>query len=309
MTVPIFIPAQTTFHPDVVPYISTTDYANAPTAVSTTDLVPGGNAQANLVEFANVIRRASGWANSLCHQILAATLDVQARSGLYVRRDGTVRVVCDFWPVLEVDTFLAGPSPSTMSAITDPADMALIGRKVLSVPVSGMSGNSVGNLQFPGPLRPGDRAYCQWGYWNGWPHTTLAATLAHGGSTLVVTNAMPPALAGRAMTIWDGPLTEQVQIAASFTGGTSLPLVGVTLNDHTLPAAPALIMVSTFPDDMRQGVISLTSALIKVRGAESYDMPSVGAEPSKEALIEGGGLEDLAVAVDVLAQYRAGSRG
>jgi hypothetical protein len=86
-------------------------------------------------------------------------------------------------------------------------------------------------------------------------------------------------------------------------------LVGVTLNDHTLPAAPALIMVSTFPDDMRQGVISLTSALIKVRGAESYDMPSVGAEPSKEALIEGGGLEDLAVAVDVLAQYRAGSRG
>ena len=267
-------------------------------------LIPTGNAQANLVELANVIRRASGWANSLCYQILAATLDVQARSGLLVRRDGTVRAVCDFWPVLEVDAFSAGPSPSTMAAVTDPADMFLIGRKVLSVPVSGLSGNSVGGLQFPGPLRPGDRAYCEWAYWNGWPHTALAATANLGAFSLSVMTALPAAAAGRVMTIWDGASTEQVVIGPNFTGGTTLPTVGALLFTHTLPAAPATIMVSTFADEVRQAVISLTSALIKTRGAEGYEMPDIGQEPSKSAEIEGGGMEDLSIAVDLLHNYR-----
>jgi hypothetical protein len=154
----IFTPPVTVFHPDVVPYISTSDYTSAPTAVDVSALIPNGSAAANLMALAVVIRSASSWANNICRQILAATLDTQVRSRVYVRGDGTVRVKCDFWPVLEVDTFLAGPSPSTMAAITDPADMFLVGRKVLSVPVAGISGNSVGSLQFPGPLMPGDRA-------------------------------------------------------------------------------------------------------------------------------------------------------
>jgi|SRR5579864_832102 len=300
----IFTPQVTVYHPDVQPYISIADYQNAPTAVDTSALIPGGSPAANLMALWVVIRNASGWANNLCRQVLAATLDTQMKSRLYVRSDGTVRVKCDFWPVLEVDSFLAGPSPSTMAAITDPQDMFLIGRKVLSVPVAGISGNSVGQLQFPGPLMPGDRAYAQWSYWNGWPHTTLAHAVGISDTSIQVTNSMPAALAGRVMTIWDGASTEQVTIASSFTGGTTLPIVGTPQNAHALLVAPQSTMVSTFSDDVRQAVISLTSSLIKTRGAEAYEMDVIGQEPSKSELIEGGGLEDLAVAVDLLSFYR-----
>lgn len=299
----IFTPASTTSHPDVVPYISTADYTNAPTAVDATALIPAGNAQANLVELNNVIRRASGWANSLCHQILAATLDIQMTSGVLVRSDGTLRVVCDFWPVIELDAFSAGPRPSMMAAVTQTADIWMRGRKVLVVPVFGLSG-SANNFGFPGALRPGGRAYCQWSYWNGWPHTTLSASVTLGAGTLPITNYLPAAVAGRVVTIWDGASTEQVTVLPGFTGGTSLPLAAGTLFGHTVPTAPGSITVSAFPDDIRQAVISLTSALIKTRGAESYELEAVGQEPSKSALMEGGGLEDLAVAVDLLQQYR-----
>lgn len=300
----IYTPPVSVYHPDVVPYISTSDYTAAPTGVDVSALVPGGTAAQNLEALAVVIRSASSWANNICRQILAATLDTQVKMNVRVRRDGTIRVYCDFWPVLEVDSFLAGPSPSTLAAITDPADMFLIGRTTLSVPVAGISGNSVGQLQFPGPLMPGDRAYCQWGYWNGWPHSQLAHSIATSDTQVQVTTTQPAALAGRVITIWDGVNTEQLTVAATFAGGTAIPIVGNPQSAHVLPAAPASIMVSTFADDVRQATVSLTSALIKARGAEAYEMENVGQEPTKEQLIEGGGMEDLSIAVDLLDFYR-----
>jgi hypothetical protein len=303
----IFTPAATVSHPSVVPYISLADYASAPTAVDTTALIPGGSVQGNLVELGNVIRRASAWADNLCFQILAATLDTQMESGVRVRNDGTVHVACDFWPVLELDSFLAGPSPSTMSAVTQTADIWLKGRKVLVVPVYGQSANPSNSLAFPGPLLPGHRAYCQWAYWNGWPHSMLAATTVKTATSLVLQTALPQAAAGQTLMIWDGASTEPVQVAASFTGGKTVPLAAATVFDHTLPTLPTTpgsITVTALPDDVRQAVISLTSALIKTRGAESYEMASIGQEPSKSDLIEGGGLEDLAVAVDLLGKYQ-----
>jgi len=300
----IFTPGATVYHPDVQPYISTSDYVAAPTGVDVSALIPGGSTAANLMALAVTIRSASGWANNLCNQmILAATLDTQMASGLLVRRDGTVRVVCDFWPVLELDSFSAGSTPSTMAAVSQTSDIWMKGRKVLVVPVSGLSGPS-NQFSWPGPMLPGDRVYAQWSYWNGWPHTTLAHAVATSDTSIIVTNTMPAALAGRVMTIWDGASTEQLAIASTFTGGTTLPLVGNPQFTHALPTAPASIMVSTFPDEIRQAVVSLTSALIKTRGAEAYEMGAVGQEPSKSELIEGGGLEDLSVAVDLLSQYK-----
>ena len=302
----IFTPSTTVYHPDVQPYISTSDYTSAPTAVDTTALIPGGSVAQNLMALAIEIRSASSWANNICDQILAATLDTQMASGLLVRRDGTVRAVCDFWPVLELDSFSAGSTPSTLAAVSQTSDIWLKGRKVLVVPVSGLSGPS-NQFTWPGPLLPGDRVYAQWSYWNGWPHSTLAHAVAVTDTSVVVANTMPAALAGRVMTIWDGVSTEQITIASTFTGGTTLPIVGNPQFAHTLQTAPASTMVSTFADDIRKAVTCLTSALIKTRGAEAYEMDAIGQEPSKSALIEGGGMEDLSIAVDLLSFYRRAS--
>src|SRR5579859_1409106 len=301
----IFTAPATVFHPDVVPYISVDDYKNAPTAVDVSALIPGGAAAAQLMALAVAIRSGSAWVNNLCRQILAATLDTEARDRVRIRSDGTALVKCSFWPVLEVDSFVAGSTPSTMTAISDTADIFLKGRKTLVVPIAG-SGSSQGTvLWFPGPLRPGDRAYCQWGYWNGWPHSQLAHAIATTDTSIQVTTTMPAALAGRIVTIWDatnsgGVNIEQLTVVSTFTGGTTIPIVGNPQFAHALPAAPQAIMVSTFPDDVRQATISLTSALIKARGAEAFEMDNIGDEPSKHELIEGGGLEDLSIAVDLL---------
>src|ERR1039458_7881744 len=116
MSSAIFIPQHTGAQTEVTPYISVQEFLDAPTSVDTSQLTPGGSTPANNVELFNVIGRASGWANSLCFQILAATLDTQMASNVLVHRNGKIYVPCNFYPVREVDTFQAGPTPSTMTA-------------------------------------------------------------------------------------------------------------------------------------------------------------------------------------------------
>lgn len=302
----IFIPAATVSHTGIAPYISLAEYIHAPTAVDTTSLVTSGSDTDQKVELGNVIRRATGWANSLCYQILAATLDVQTASDVYVRRDGTVRVSNAFWPFRELDSFTAGPTPGMSSPVTASADIVLIGRKVLVVPVSGLMRQyaSGTNMGVYGPIGPGSRVTCQWSYWNGWFHSTLAASVAAAATSLTLTTKLPQAAAGASLTIVDGPFTEVVTVSSTFTGGTTLPLAAPLVYAHIPGTWPESITVTELPDDARQATISLTSALIKTKGTEAYVLPSVaGTEPSSVSMMQGGGFEDLSIAVDLLAKY------
>ena len=308
MTTPLFIPASTVAHQSTVAYISVAEYQNAPTSVDTSQLTPGGSAAENLVELSNVILRASGWANEICYQILGATLDTVMASDVYVRRDGTVHLTCPWWPFRELDACTAGPTPSTLAAVTDTQDIWLEGRKTLIVPVAGLINQSAqtnNTLALYGPVRPGTRCYAQWSYWNGWFHTTLAGGFTTPMLTITVTSPLPQAAAGCSLTIVDGAYTEVVTIASTFTGGTVLPLTTPTLYGHTIafPSPPNSITVTELPPSVRTATISLTSALIKTRGTVAVVAPSIGVAPSHEALIESGGLEDFQVAVDLLSTY------
>ncbi|MBU6427632.1 MAG: hypothetical protein KGR26_01350, partial [Cyanobacteria bacterium REEB65] len=131
MSAPIFVPGSTISHPSIVPYISTSDYTNAATGVDVSSLVANGDTQAQLVALAGIILRASGWANSICFQTLAATQDTDTEVDVYVRRDGYVRVTNTYWPMIELDSFSAGPVPSQMVACNDTADIFMDGRQVL----------------------------------------------------------------------------------------------------------------------------------------------------------------------------------
>jgi hypothetical protein len=123
-------------------------------------------------------------------------------------------------------------------------------------------------------------------------------------TSLPLTSILPQAAAGTTLTIVDGQYTEVVTVSTSFTGGTTLPLVAPLIFAHTPQAWPASITVTELPDDVRQAVISLTSALIKTKGTEAYVLPSVaGTEPSSVSMIQGGGMEDLSIAVDLLSHY------
>ncbi|MHB8490613.1 MAG: hypothetical protein ACYDA6_00140 [Solirubrobacteraceae bacterium] len=297
----IFTNPATVLHVDTKPYISLSDYNNAPTAVDTSELIPGATTAANQYELARVIKRASGWADRICKQTLVATSDIETGDGLYVRSDGTVMMPLSFWPVLEVDTCKVGPIPSALTAVTDTANLRMRGRRVLVIPVAGLtSGGTASSISFAGPLQPGHRCYCQVGYVNGWPHTTLAANALANDTSITVTTSLPAAAAGRSLIIVDGSKEETVTVAATFTGGTVVALAAGLLNAHTVPAAPDSIIVTALPDDPRQAVISLTSQLIKSRGAESMELANIESEPTKTLASSSGGFEDLAIAEDLL---------
>lgn len=300
----LFTPAASLWHADVVPYISVGDYLRAPTSVDVSELAVGQDEATNLVELSNAIRRGSAWANQICDQVLAATIDTETASGLLVKRDGRVRVVNTYWPMLELDSFSAGASPSSMTALTNGADIFMEGRKVLSVPVVGLGGLSTSDFGACA-LWIGSRAFCQWTYWNGWPHSTLAEAAEQGAEEIVVTTALPSATAGQQLTISDGEAQEVITVASTFTGGTTVALSAPLVNAHTPPAAPDSIIVTALPEPARAAVVSLTSACVKVRGtlADTMDALSDG-PPRKEALIESGGLEDYQVAVDLLDWFR-----
>jgi hypothetical protein len=294
VTPAIFTNPNTTSHPTVVPYVSVDDYTNAPTSVDTSQLIPGGTAQANLVELGNVIRRASSWADNLCFQILAATLDTQSTPGaVLVKGDGLISLVCDFWPVLEVDSLSVGTRPTRLGALMDDADMWPVGRSVIEARVGGVGG-----------AWPGSRVYAQWTYWNGWLHATLLSSVGAAVQSLPLSTTLPAAAANQTLIIWDGADTEAVTVSATFTGGTLLPLTAPTLYAHANVTLPHSTCVSGLEDAARQAVFSLTSCLIKTRGTAAIVAESIGAAPSREALIESGGLEDFQVAVDLLDRYK-----
>jgi hypothetical protein len=74
---------------------------------------------------------------------------------------------------------------------------------------------------------------------------------------------------------------------------------------HTVPAAPDSILVTAIPRDVEQACISLTSALIKMRGSDALVMPDTpgGVISGKASMAESGGLEDYETAMALLAPY------
>lgn len=294
---PIFTAAYVDTYASATPYITAAEYVNAPTAVDVSQLIPAGTTAANSAELVNVIARASSWVDQLCFQVLAATSTVETAFAR-VRADGTVRVPCRYWPILEVDSFTVGRTPSTGTQIADTADMWVDGLSVLVVPVAGVgsTSNAPARSYTGGPSQYGDRVYCTFTYVNGYPNTTTSTLTAAGVTALPVASALG-FYAGTTVTIHDGAGTEVVTVA-SVTGTT------LTLTAPTAFAHAAGVSVSNLPAAVKQATISLTSALIKTRGAEALVMGSIGEEASHVSAAEGGGLEDLAIAVDLLARFK-----
>jgi hypothetical protein len=58
------------------------------------------------------------------------------------------------------------------------------------------------------------------------------------------------------------------------------------------------------PDTVKQAVTFLTSQLVKARGADAIEMASIGSEPAKKMVSEAGGFDDLALALDLLDEFK-----
>lgn len=304
-----------------LPYLSSSMYQFAPTAMDTSSLVPGGSPAAQAQALADTINRASRWTDNYCFGAdpaakgasLAATLSVESQM---VRvKNGELRLVCDYKPILEVVGIDIGADPANASTVgASVASTVRIGRRTIYVPYSsgllfGRSGDSGGQIPTTGVV--GGGYYAVWSYVNGYPHTKLTSDVAAGATSCQVqatdgNGGLYGVYGGvTQLTIIDGTATETVTVSA-VTAGTSTATLTTSafVNAHTVPTAPDFLPVTAIPADVQQAVISMTTMLIKTRGARALVMPQTpGGRVDRQAFAQAGALEDWDIATGILARY------
>ena len=278
------------------PYLTVEEFKQAPTGVDT-NLVRN-DAGASRAELQNTIARASSWADQICNQVLAATPDTEA-GRVWLTRDGTVRIHPRQTPVLELTAFSYGDTPGNLLPLTTLTSVWVEATQIV-VPLSSFNGTFSGPLQF-GPQASNGPLYAQWSYVAGWPNTTLAATATAGATSITVTNPVGILPGLTWLTIYDGAQTETVQVAATYTpGSTTIPLAAALTENH----GTAGVSVSALPPAVKQAVILLTAALIKTRGAAALVMGSPRGTPEKRPQGESGSDEDIDTAEWLLSAFK-----
>ncbi len=271
------------------PYINAADFLAEPTGVDTSQLIPGGTEAENAAALVRVIARASSEADRICQQVLAATVDIE--SGAFrVQRDEVsglpvIGVPVKYTPLIEVSDVRVGSSVALLTSLPDLSGIRFE-RKVAWVPL-------------PGSLARYRRVYAQMTYVNGFAHTLLAAPVSGGAGSITVKGALG-VFPGLPMTIYDSGGTEPVAIDASYTpGSTTVPLTAALQYAH----GPG-VTVSALPPFVRDAVINLVASLVKVRGAEAFQMATIMEHPGRPAASEPGGTTEYLRAVELLASLR-----
>lgn len=324
LTTPIINPAVGGYGAPI-PYISNSVYSFAPTAMDVSNLVQGGNTQAQEQALYDTIRRASGWADRYCFGAdpaakgasLAATLSVESAYVKVLR--GELRLVCDYKPIIDVRGIDVGLDPANVQSIgSTMAASVRVGRRTIYVPYAQVFWNGPPPTDTPTvslPVNAGDRLYVVWSYTNGYPHTKLAASIGANTNqcSLTATDGAGGLLGvypGTQMTIVDGGNTETFTVQ-SVTAGATTATVTATANfatTHNLPAAPDFLPVTALPDDVRAAIIFLATSLIKTRGDLSVVLDEMQ-EPRERQASAGDIEDDVAYAMELLDPYRIRVKG
>jgi len=258
------------------PYLTPAEYLASPTGVDTSQLVPGGDPNANMDALKQTIARASSAMDSFCRKVLAATVDTQA--GLYrIRSDGTVVIKLKNTPILQVLSVAYGTTQSGVVPMTDLSQIGF-GEATIIVPIV-----TLPSLTYPSV---GGKLWVTVTYVNGWANSLLTVASSQGANSFTVDNTLG-ILPGVPLTFYDPGNTEQLTVL-SVTSSTTFTTTTGAQKAHALDAngGPA---VSALPPYVKQACVLWTSGLIKTRGDDSFVMPALGAQPSQEIAQIGGG--------------------
>jgi hypothetical protein len=272
----------------VTPYITAAEYLASPTGVNVSQLVPRGTQDQNSDALDQVILRASSYVDQICNQVLGATVDVE--SGRYrVRRDGSVAVPTTFSPIIAVNDISAGFSPSSMTSLPSLSDV-WIDRKVIMF--------NLGSIQLGSAFSAltGDgKVYASIQYVNGYANALLTVAASAGMTSLTLDNVLGMTV-GTQLFIADPGSSETVFVTA--VNGNVITLASPLMFAHQVG-----VNVSSLPNAVKQATILLTSALIKTRGTEAIVMGQLRAQPAQTAVAEDGGLQEVAIARDLLNKF------
>jgi hypothetical protein len=283
-------PAYTPSYASRSSYITADEYRASATGVNVSQLVPRGTPQENADALNIAIARASSYADTICRQILAATRDVE--SGRYrVARTSYVKVPTRFSPIVAVNTINVGFAPSTLAPITDYSNV-WVDRKTVTIPMAPAILPAINSA-----LMADGRVYVTLEYVNGYANTLSTAPTAAGDTTVAVASTLG-IVPGLELAIYDPSATEHMIVESIDETAKTVTFTTPLAFDHA-----AGVSVSALPPAIKQAVVLLTSALIKTRGSEAIVMQQLNSQPSSTTKIEGGGLQEVEIAKELLRPF------
>ena len=264
------------------PYLTLSEFKNAPTALDYGNIVAGGNQAAQDAELTNAIYRASSWIDQYCSQILGATTNVE-RQRVRFSNDGTLRIHPQYHPIVALTALSFGPTPTSLTSVPD-CSPAWIEDQSIIFPAAGasLSYSTSGPLGFGFGGPAGAQVFAQYTYVNGYVNSVLAASALAGASSVTVDDASG-IIPGQGLRIYDGANTENVVVGSSYVfGSTTVPLSTPLAYAHSSGVA-----LSGLPAAIKEACILLTSAYLKIRGDASLvldvtNQPSASVDGSQK---------------------------
>ena len=282
-----------------IPYLTLEEYKNAPTAIDLDNLVWDSQDPAvQDAELRNVISRASSWADTYCNQVLGATTETEQQRTRYTKWDGSIRLHPRFSPIVALTDFNYG-YPTNMASLGD-CSIAWIEEQEIIIPNA-----TLGNWTSQGPLSFGafnggyaNELFVKYTYVAGYTNTVVAVASAVGATQIVVQDGTG-ITAGQMLTIYDGMNSEIITVANTYVfGSNTVPVSSPMTYAHDVDTS-----VSALPPAIKEAVILITTAFLKVRGDSAMNMtvsttPTI-ATPGSEKYGD-----ELATAARLLSSYR-----
>ena len=279
------------------PYITLSEYKNAPTAIDFDNLVIGGNAAAQNAELTNMILRASSFMNEYLNQNLNASVQVETQR-TRMTPQGYIALHPNNNPVLSLSNFQYGSNPNNLITLSDCSTAWFEDQQVI-IPLAALSTTytSQGSLALGGYGFPGAPIFCKYTYVAGYVNTTVVTAVAAATSFVVADGS--GIQAGQVLRIWDGANSESVTVASTYTyGSTTVPLASALAYNHAAGMA-----LGNMPTAIKQACILVTTAFIKARGDSSLTMALTTRASGASSGAELYG-SDIAMAIQMLDLYR-----
>ena len=289
----------------VEPYVTLDEvkFSATASAIDFSNLIENANQATQDLALKEVIVRASAMVDRYTmgqYGSLNATTNTE--NGRYrPNRYGQVIINPFFTPIIEVTDFKIGYGPGAgLQDVALTANNCSIEREEFIVTYASSIPLTVGSLSIVGgQMAPTYQLFCQWTYVNGYANSFTNATSASGATSITVNDAtgIQPL---QNLTIWDGMNDEYVQVASTYTvGSTTIPLQNPLNFRHG-----SGVNVSAVPADVKQACIHFIVAMIKQRGQGGLVLSEIGEGSAVTARSETS-MEDMALAHKLLDPFRA----
>ena len=284
------------------PYVSPAAFRAEPTYLDTDGLrVDEPDPVAQTAALANILLKASAWADNLANQPFGAHTWTQ-RCRARVDRAGNLTFHADHAPVISVTSIAYGLAPNALTTVSGTGAWVEDGANVV-VPLGGNTAWS-GSLQFGLPLS--GEVFVQSTYTAGFVASNLAAAATAGATTVTVTDPTG-ILPGGQYRIWEPGVEETVTVSASWTPpaatvpatATAVPLASPTLFAHA-----AGHDFSGLPAEVRTAVSQYATALLMrpdSTAEDEFPNTSLGSDTRRNDPRNGTGL--IADAARTLSSY------